>query len=200
MPADLQGQRRQPDIGYDRPLRHQTWRVAERRPAVSLAGRSLPPRDTPRRSRRAPRRSACPGKQEIREARTRSSRRPRVVCWRSASRFAGTALTARDRGGTARYGTRRGGWRSGVRRCPSPVAVCRRGTPRAAPVEPLGEALATGSEGCVGRPSRLHDPQSEVGGEGVEVAVFVEELQVFAQAEGGDPAVDRLADRDSLAA
>jgi len=39
-----------------------------------------------------------------------------------------------------RYGIGRNGWRSGVRRCPSPVAVCRRGTPRAAPVGPLGEA------------------------------------------------------------
>jgi len=43
-----------------RRLRHQACRLAERRPAVSLAGRLLPPRDIPRRSRRASRRSAPP--------------------------------------------------------------------------------------------------------------------------------------------
>jgi hypothetical protein len=41
-----------------------------------------------------------------------------------------------------RYGTRLSGWRSGVRRYPSPVAVCRRGMPRAAPDERSGEEKA----------------------------------------------------------
>lgn len=40
------------------PLRQAVFRMGERRPAVSFAGRCLPPKDTPRRSRRTPRRSA----------------------------------------------------------------------------------------------------------------------------------------------
>jgi hypothetical protein len=43
-----------------RRLWQQALRVAERRPAVSLAGRIPPPRDTPRRSRRTSRRRAFP--------------------------------------------------------------------------------------------------------------------------------------------
>jgi len=55
----------------------------------------------------------------------------------------------RTRIGVRRTDTGRGHWRlrhqtqrvrSGVRRCPSPVAFCRRGTPRAAPDKPPAEA------------------------------------------------------------
>ena len=49
---------------------------------------------------------------------------------------------AREEAPRRRYGTRRYGWRSGVRWYPSPVAVCRRGLPRAAPDELFGGETA----------------------------------------------------------